>query len=69
MKTMKRLVLLWLVCTMSAASAGDLPAPVRDDAYAPVNLNEVRLGQLLFWDPILSGNRNIACATCHHPRF
>ena len=69
MKTMKRVVLLWLVCTMSAASAGDLPAPVRDDAYAPVNLNEVRLGQLLFWDPILSGNRNIACATCHHPRF
>lgn len=25
------------------------------------------IGQLLFWDPILSGNRNISCATCHHP--
>jgi cytochrome c peroxidase len=24
---------------------------------------------LLFYDPILSGNRNISCATCHHPRF
>ncbi|WP_232823082.1 cytochrome-c peroxidase [Oceanibium sediminis] len=25
------------------------------------------MGQLLFYDPILSGNRNISCATCHHP--
>ncbi len=24
------------------------------------------LGQLLFYDPILSGNRNISCGTCHH---
>jgi cytochrome c peroxidase len=23
----------------------------------------------LFWDPILSGNRDVACATCHHPQF
>ncbi|MEO1139613.1 MAG: cytochrome c peroxidase [Pseudomonadota bacterium] len=27
------------------------------------------LGRDLFFDPILSGNRNIACATCHHPDF
>ncbi|MEO1204511.1 MAG: cytochrome c peroxidase [Pseudomonadota bacterium] len=25
------------------------------------------LGELLFWDPILSGRMNVACATCHHP--
>lgn len=25
------------------------------------------IGQLLFFDPILSGNRNISCATCHNP--
>lgn len=30
---------------------------------------EVALGQLLFYDPILSGNRNTSCATCHHPKF
>jgi cytochrome c peroxidase len=30
---------------------------------------QVALGQLLFYDPILSGNRNISCATCHHPKF
>jgi cytochrome c peroxidase len=29
----------------------------------------VELGQLLYYDRILSGNRNIACATCHHPVF
>nr|MBC8330568.1 methylamine utilization protein MauG [Anaerolineae bacterium] len=29
----------------------------------------VALGEALFWDPILSGNRDIACATCHHPDF
>ena len=28
-----------------------------------------RLGRDLFFDPILSGDQNIACATCHHPRF
>ncbi|HEX9887705.1 MAG TPA: cytochrome c peroxidase [Longimicrobiales bacterium] len=27
----------------------------------------VTLGQALFFDPILSGNQNISCATCHHP--
>ena len=28
---------------------------------------QIELGRLLFFDKILSGNRNIACATCHHP--
>ena len=27
------------------------------------------LGRLLFWDPLLSGGRDVACATCHHPDF
>ena len=29
----------------------------------------VALGRLLFWDPVLSGDRDVACATCHHPDF
>ncbi len=28
-----------------------------------------KLGQALFFDKIISGNKDIACATCHHPRF
>lgn len=31
--------------------------------------NNVALGRLLFFDPVLSGNRNISCATCHHPKL
>ena len=27
------------------------------------------LGKLLFWDPILSGSKDVACAACHHPKF
>jgi cytochrome c peroxidase len=29
----------------------------------------VALGRLLFWDPILSGQKDVSCATCHHPAF
>ncbi|APD88269.1 hypothetical protein BM527_16425 [Alteromonas sp. Mex14] len=28
---------------------------------------KVNLGQLLFFDKVLSGSQDIACATCHHP--
>ena len=27
------------------------------------------LDRLLFWDPILSGEQDVSCATCHHPDF
>ncbi|MEM7082997.1 MAG: cytochrome-c peroxidase [Pseudomonadota bacterium] len=27
------------------------------------------LGEFLFWDPILSGQMNVSCASCHHPEF
>ncbi|WBL33229.1 cytochrome-c peroxidase [Sinirhodobacter sp. HNIBRBA609] len=57
----------WLAAT--AAAAQSLPRAVTDADYAPVNRAEAELGQLLFFDPILAGNRNISCATCHHPRF
>ena len=51
------------------APAADLPPAFADGDFPPVSASEVQLGQSLFFDPILSGNRNIACATCHHPRF
>ena len=50
-------------------AAPTLPAPVTDADYRPVDRAEAALGRLLFFDAILSGNRNISCATCHHPRF
>ncbi len=45
----------------------NLPPPLSDADFRPVRIDEARLGQLLFYDPILSGNREVACATCHHP--
>jgi cytochrome c peroxidase len=41
------------------------PAP----ADNPTTPERVALGRLLFWDPILSGSKDVACATCHHPAF
>ncbi len=35
----------------------------------PNTTNLAELGRLLFWDPVLSGEKDIACATCHHPDF
>jgi cytochrome c peroxidase len=29
---------------------------------------KIELGRLLFFDPILSATRDVACATCHHPQ-
>lgn len=57
--------------TGPAAAMADthLPRAVRDADFVETDAEEVALGQLLFYDRILSGNRNIACATCHHPRF
>ncbi|MEM7615089.1 MAG: cytochrome c peroxidase, partial [Pseudomonadota bacterium] len=49
--------------------SGELPAPISDADFEAQDPALVKLGQLLFYDPILSGNRNISCATCHHPRF
>lgn len=43
-----------------------LPAPMQP-ATGPANAATVELGRLLFFDPVLSGDRDIACATCHHP--
>ncbi len=43
-------------------------ANVRPPTHPPAPRTElVKLGEALFWDPELSGNRDISCATCHHP--
>ncbi|MGB3553109.1 MAG: cytochrome c peroxidase [Jannaschia sp.] len=51
------------------AAAMEFPAPVTDTDYRTTDPAVVALGRLLFWDPVLSGNRDISCGTCHHPRF
>jgi len=44
-----------------------LPQTVNSPPNNPLTTDKSALGKLLFWDPILSGNRDVACATCHHP--
>ncbi|MBW4710129.1 cytochrome-c peroxidase [Roseobacter sp. YSTF-M11] len=58
-----------LALGLAGGVAAGSPDPVTDADYAPLDMAQVRLGQMLFYDPILSGNRNISCATCHHPKF
>ncbi len=50
----------------AAAVAGSLPAPINDGDFHQFPAELIELGRDLFFDPILSGNKNIACATCHH---
>ncbi len=66
---MRALVTTILAGVSAAAMAGELPKPLTDADFLPADPAEARLGQHLFYDPILSGNRTVSCATCHHPRF
>ena len=38
-----------------------------EPADNPTTPEKAALGKLLFFDPLLSENNNMACATCHHP--
>lgn len=46
-----------------------LPAKVIEPSNNPSTPDKIKLGKLLFYDPILSGNKDVACATCHHPDY
>lgn len=53
----------------AGAVAADLPPPLTPADFISFDRDQAAIGQLLFYDKILSGNRNISCATCHHPEF
>jgi len=57
--------ILSLQATLSLAA--DLPDAVTHSDFPPLDADLALLGRDLFFDPVLSGNLNIACATCHHP--
>lgn len=53
-----------------AAAFGVAPIASLAMAYPPNNRPSAAradLGRLLFFDPILSGERDVSCAVCHHP--
>lgn len=45
----------------------DLPEPAEGEDFREHSEEKIKLGQMLFFDKELSGNRNISCATCHSP--
>jgi len=51
------------------ADLGALPLTAAHPADNPSTPEKVALGRLLFFDPVLSGNKDVACATCHQPEF
>ena len=55
----KRVILVTLMLPMTVGAVNFV------DSRNP-NALQVNLGKLLFHDKVLSGNRNISCATCHH---
>ena len=67
---MKKLVAVGLaafwICAASAY-AGELPSPVVDDDYRTASAPMVKLGQMFFYDRVLSGTYRVSCATCHNP--
>lgn len=56
-----------IALAVAPAYASGLPEPMQASDFENFDPELARIGQLLFFDPILSGNRNISCATCHHP--
>lgn len=48
----------------SAAFSPDYFAPDHDSKVTP---NKIELGKILFFDPVLSGNNERSCASCHNP--
>ena len=46
---------------------GTIPDVVIDPVNNPTTAEKIELGRKLFWDPVLSGNFDVACASCHHP--
>jgi cytochrome c peroxidase len=81
---MKARSLLLFVLALAACGSPDAPLHEQDPrieynlhtlpeltypADNPKSKDRFMLGWRLFYDPILSGTQDVACGTCHHPRF
>ena len=83
MLTLPRFCLLAIVVLLTGCGEGGAPGTTPDEPLSnffrplprspiypddnPYSPEKEKLGELLFWDPILSGDMNVACASCHHP--
>ncbi len=65
-------VVLFCLALIAALPAGSMSLVhnafvVTGADFVRVDPAQQRLGKLLFFDKVISGNRNISCATCHNP--
>ena len=76
---MKCFLLIFFVCSSSSLFAQTdlderLKTYIKDFALSPITPPPVKkvklfeLGRVLFFETKISGNNNISCADCHHPR-
>lgn len=77
--TFKNALLILLVVSCSSENKKAINLPKIDTRISALPLKiksllnnqqskeKINLGRLLFFDPILSGDKDVACATCHHP--
>jgi cytochrome c peroxidase len=84
-KATRTLLYLLTTACVATACSDDAPDPGPEAAPASVlatelagvpypadnapNAAKVELGRLLYWDPVLSGDRDVACGSCHDPSF
>jgi cytochrome c peroxidase len=67
------LFLILVVCAFQIAkeplfqTPANWPKPTYDFNKNPLTADKVELGRHLFYDPILSKNNQISCASCHSP--
>ena len=74
---MKRLLVLASACALltgQPSGAADLsayrrPLTIPFEGQTTYSPQLATLGKMLFFDPRLSGNKNMTCASCHNPSF
>lgn len=62
-------LLLGIAFSFIGSASAETPVQLGSQDFIKFDRHQAAIGQLLFYDKILSGNRNIACSTCHHPDF
>ena len=62
------MVMMFFISSNSVLLAEEFKGMKRlsENDFRPIQENRVKLGRLLFYDNILSGNLNISCGSCHH---
>jgi cytochrome c peroxidase len=58
-----------LAASVEEEQVNALPTVFASPADNPTTPEKIELGRALFYDPILSGPKDVACASCHHPEY